>query len=1247
MQLVELNNSFLALTIVMQSVRVAGFDSITRLSLLEPVSALTLRSGLRASGPISVDADFLVTFTPGGIFSPPLSSTSDVAAPIVQHVTVGVSGIRDLRFNVSTLLAVDGMSLGSLPLGPAMPHLPGCFLNALENASVSSISDVHIGGDLNLTIRGLFPSSPLDSDIDALLTTLTRSYAGALEQALPDILQTFARPRIKAVLTNIVRNATASLGKDRCPLNASSAGPRPGPEKDNSVDLSKSIVLNLVQALVEDLLGPKLNTVLRNASKSCGEVPGRLDLLRDVAGRESGDVLAGPFSVPQIGTLSIGIGNVTLENADTVRTSDLKFLETPEPHRLESNIVLGDAAAAADDDDADTETDGVVQSRPFRFATDVLLSVSPWNNNGSSVPVTDRFRFGLSWLNATAASDLLFAVNAYSLRAIPLRSVLAPTCLLGMMDDLRLFGPPAVADDTHVGNVLGGRVAAFEVACRSNDTAAADAEGDSGGDVPDHLVCSSPALAPDWETRSHSTPAVQEFNDYAWAGMESFFRRLETDTFHTQLLSDIRQSSAGCGYDGPGDRPSTAGAITGAGGNVKAKPGFAGWTHPAAWSEPSCPTDKTVAIVYAILMGSTILGFFVRFFVRCAQVEQDDSKRRRHRSCRRCAGIDCVKCCHGDVQPCRACCQGASARTRKCCWCVCCCPPRPSFGAQSSLQQALLPSSASTSMTVTEEKVGLFDDIFGGGGGGRSMETQMKTKSSLAQASSLLRHPALPWCVRWGVLVLIFINICVFFSSHASMGASVDMHLNVLGDAFRYNTIFPFGLGYSLVTLWGACAVALVAFLATFSGGWVYLKLLLMAMLWCAPPALLSVHDRGRYFYWLDVFGKWSLLDMFVLVQSMIGFFVRIKHPDLQVLPEQLYHVDLIVTPAYGLYSFCLAVSMSLFLSHVQVVYHRNAVTSENAPTAGASSWFDIGAEDTTRVSVANAFVNAAEGKGGRDEEGEDWEKRSAKCTFCAQRLSLVVPFLLVSSLALLCYGAYIPSWTFTTHGLVGIAVEFGEDGASVRTQSLFSAISQMFLQASLTAPFWGSGFGVCVIACIYLAFCFVVPALALLGMMVLWVVPMKLRRAKLSLFLVQILISFSALEVWILGVGVTVLQIKFVSYSVLDRQCYPLKPLFHGLARYDLMQAEDTSCFQIDGKFEWSGIVTLISAAIAAQVVSHIVLREAQRVIQQREEKAVNFGREKGSGAGGSMAYSNRDEWDEDEGGDEIRAKKAWNDAL
>ena len=115
-------------------------------------------------------------------------------------------------------------------------------------------------------------------------------------------------------------------------------------------------------------------------------------------------------------------------------------------------------------------------------------------------------------------------------------------------------------------------------------------------------------------------------------------------------------------------------------------------------------------------------------------------------------------------------------------------------------------------MIVTEASLHILDPVFNGG-------NVLHEAASEKVEYSLVHHPRIPLHVRWGVLLLIFFDICLFFSSHASMGASVDMQLNILGDELRYHTIFPFGLGYSLVNLWGACAVVLVAFLATFSGG--------------------------------------------------------------------------------------------------------------------------------------------------------------------------------------------------------------------------------------------------------------------------------------------------------------------------------------------------------------------------------------------------------------------------------------------
>ena len=82
----------------------------------------------------------------------------------------------------------------------------------------------------------------------------------------------------------------------------------------------------------------------------------------------------------------------------------------------------------------------------------------------------------------------------------------------------------------------------------------------------------------------------------------------------------------------------------------------------------------------------------------------------------------------------------------------------------------------------------------------------------------------------------------------------------------------------------------------------------------------------------------------------------------------------------------------------------------------------------------------------------------------------------------------------------------------------------------------------------------------------------------------------------------------------MLDRQCYPLKPFFHGLSRYGLIQVEDAECFQIDGEIEWSGIALLIVAALFSQIASHIVLKEASQSIARREKNSQSASRYKRS---------------------------------
>ena len=89
--------------------------------------------------------------------------------------------------------------------------------------------------------------------------------------------------------------------------------------------------------------------------------------------------------------------------------------------------------------------------------------------------------------------------------------------------------------------------------------------------------------------------------------------------------------------------------------------------------------------------------------------------------------------------------------------------------------------------------------------------------------------------------------------------------------------------------------------------------------------------------------GKWSLIDLYVLVMSMSAFRIHINSPECYTLPINFYVVDLVVTPVWGLYAFCIAATGCLFINHVLIHYHRDAVSHDNedfhdANTANAAA---------------------------------------------------------------------------------------------------------------------------------------------------------------------------------------------------------------------------------------------------------------------------------------------------------------------
>ena len=125
-------------------------------------------------------------------------------------------------------------------------------------------------------------------------------------------------------------------------------------------------------------------------------------------------------------------------------------------------------------------------------------------------------------------------------------------------------------------------------------------------------------------------------------------------------------------------------------------------------------------------------------------------------------------------------------------------------------------------------------------------------------------------------------------------------------------------------------------------------------------------------------------------------------------------------------------------------------------------------------------------------------------------------------------------------------------------THNMMTAFAQLVHQS-----YQGSGFGTIFIALIYIGFGCVIPLINLLFLCFLWYKRMTLYNTKKLFLAVQILNAFSALEVWFFGTSFTVLQIQFISYSVLDSQCTFLKPTFQALVDFGIIFQKTATVFK------------------------------------------------------------------------------------
>lgn len=459
---------------------------------------------------------------------------------------------------------------------------------------------------------------------------------------------------------------------------------------------------------------------------------------------------------------------------------------------------------------------------------------------------------------------------------------------------------------------------------------------------------------------------------------------------------------------------------------------------------------------------------------------------------------------------------------------------------------------------------------------------------------SLLFHDQVPLWLRMATPVFILGDVAIFLASNIDPRAVSVMVQLVLGQkTIDVGSVFDFGLKSTVVDMWDAGVYTLAVLILFFSGAWPYVKLLSMLLAWVAPPKLLSVARRETILVTLDVLGKWSLIDFFVMILMLCAFYFNIYI-------GQEIAVNVTVLPRWGFYSFLLATMISLGLGHIILACHRlvvepkvlsipeefcakeslSSITYEITLSdrdvrsiLSASSAADaVEVEDDLAVPLTGALdepttpvmLNASSKPDHSDLLSTPEPTALPDAALHAQRgttmlvqvlplgKALVVALLLVTALFVI-GGTFLDTMRFEFKGLVGLmlkdAAEVDYSFVSVGTaipehSGVPNDFAIRWLQASL------------------FLFGQAMPFALLLALLVLWLVPMTLGWQRTFFVLAEVLNAWSALDVFCIAIAAALLEIQQFAAFIVGDSCDSINVF---LAEHmDQALEGDDKCFDV-----------------------------------------------------------------------------------
>jgi len=345
--------------------------------------------------------------------------------------------------------------------------------------------------------------------------------------------------------------------------------------------------------------------------------------------------------------------------------------------------------------------------------------------------------------------------------------------------------------------------------------------------------------------------------------------------------------------------------------------------------------------------------------------------------------------------------------------------------------------------------------------------------------------------MRYGIPIFIALTFGLILASHIGSGVSAELVFTDNGIVVDEAVILTVSIFTSVSALWNAKSYALTILVVVTSVSWPYLKLILALFSWFAP--IWNPLRREKLIHTLDVLGKWSFVDIFVLLIVTVAFRTTTDQ-------GRGLLVEVFIEPQWGFYGFVFASIMSLVVTHLILYRHRMVIYDKS----GNLVEFDSKAQD--RNSVENGTTHT-------DDNNEEETTNS------------LFPRRLYSNEKVFCLASLAASFALLLSGACVLMFTFNYSIGSKKLQEKFS-LATIGIKVPQVSRYNPNRFGVRWIQIMYYILSIAAPLWNLILLFILYFIPMRKAIQRRLLFLCEVTFAWGAAEVFIISAIFSVFQI-------------------------------------------------------------------------------------------------------------------------